>query len=216
MLTNTFTADACAWCFVMSGRCKHNTRPVFSVPRCMLASKELLPRVAHIGPIFTGQIPPILVYYYICNLHINIDPNATLLVNGDRVTRVQLFMHKNAWHWDLTGRKIEFLYEFYFSFLHKAIIMSSIVLSAVILKTLNLFFLQKKLYIYLTTTWCFSFFCIFYFLFYTTINYKNQLFNFCTYDHILLRGYSFQPSKKPKCTHYWLKFKSPNTLLKNF
>jgi len=80
----------------MSGRRKHNTRPVFSVPRCMLASKELLPRVAHIGPIFTGQIPPILVYYYICNLHINIDPNATLLVNGDRVTRVQLFMHKNA------------------------------------------------------------------------------------------------------------------------
>ena len=97
MLTNTFTADACAWCFVMSRRRKHNTRSVFSVPRCMLASKELLPRVAHIGPIFTGQIPPILVYYYICNLHINIDPNATLLVNGDRVTRVQLFMHKNAW-----------------------------------------------------------------------------------------------------------------------
>ena len=116
MLTTIFTADACAWCFVVSGRCKHNTRPV---PRCMLASKELLPRVAHIGPIFTGLIPLIPVYYCICNLHINIDLNATFLVNGDKVTRVQTFMHKNAWHWDLTGRKIEFLYEFYFSFLHK-------------------------------------------------------------------------------------------------
>ena len=60
----------------------------------MLASKELLPRVAHIGPIFTGQILLIPVHHYICTLHINFDLNVTFLVIGDRVTKVQLFMHK--------------------------------------------------------------------------------------------------------------------------
>ena len=62
----------------------------------MLAAKGLLPKTAHFSPIFTGQIPPAPVYGFLCNLHINIDLNVTVLDIGDRVTQVQLFMHKNA------------------------------------------------------------------------------------------------------------------------
>ena len=59
------------------------------------------------GPIFTGQIFICPVCNFSCNLIAKYDYMSIFWTLVTKVTSAQLFMQKNAWHWDLR-EKIEF------------------------------------------------------------------------------------------------------------
>ena len=97
-------------------------------------------KLLNFSPNFVGQILLSLVCNFSCKLLIKFDQMSIFWTLVTEVTSAQLFMHENAWHWDLK-EKIEFnMNSIWLYFLNK---MSSII-SAVKSQDIDVISINKQ------------------------------------------------------------------------